>query len=148
MLTTTPSGPWDNPVLADGVYDATVVELIETDYGEYADPMLKIIFRLSLSGRHFITHLYFPRGSSQASNRRLWRFCSCVGLDRSDVHSQPDAFQGRSLRLVIENTDPEQTGQDHAYADVKLFLPPTTRQDTAQSKDDCSDPFGVFPCNL
>jgi len=148
MLTITPSGPWDNPVVANGVYDATVVELIEADYGEYADPMLKIIFRLSSCGRRFITHLYFPRGSSHASERRLWRFCSCVGLDRSDAIRQPDAFEGRSLRLVIENTDPEQTGQDHVYADVRLFLPPVAVENTSESREDCSDPFGVFPCNL
>lgn len=46
MLNLTPRGPWDNPVLDDGIYDATIVEIIETTYGPNDSPMLKLVFNL------------------------------------------------------------------------------------------------------
>ena len=61
------------------------------------------------------------------AERRLWHFCSCVGLDKRDVLNQPELFADRKLRLEIHTVAPEQSSQDHPYSDVRLFLPAESR---------------------
>ncbi len=70
MLSCTPNGPWNNPVVHDGMYHATVVEIIESTYGDEDDPMLKLIFNLTHVDVHFVTHLYFPHGNAIQAERR------------------------------------------------------------------------------
>ena len=123
MLNFTPSGPWDNPVLDDGTYDATVVEIIESSYGDEDNPMLKLVFSLLPEDFLFVTHLYFPNGTSIQAERRIWHFCRCVDLDKRDVLNQPELFADSKLRLEIHTVDPEQSGQEHPYCDVRMFLP-------------------------
>ena len=123
MLIFTPTGPWDNPALDEGTYDATVVQIIESSYGDEDFPMLKLIFHLTHLDEEYVTHLYFPNGSSIQAERRLWHFCRCVGLDKSDVLNQPELFVGRKLRLEIHTVDPEQSHQERPYSDVRSFVP-------------------------
>jgi hypothetical protein len=52
------------------MYHATVVEIIESTYGDEDDPMLKLIFNLTHVDVHFVTHLYFPHGNAIQAERR------------------------------------------------------------------------------
>ncbi len=122
MLSFAPSGPWDNPVLDERKYDATVVEVVESTYGDEEHSMLKLVFHLTDLDEKLVTHLYFPNGISIQAERRLWHFCRCVGLDKRDVLTKPELFAERKLCLDVHTVTPDQSNQDHPYSDVKVFL--------------------------
>ena len=141
----TPTGPWDNPIIHDGTYDATVVEIIESTYGDF--PMVKIVFHLTDVEVHFVTHIYFPHGNSIHAEQRLWHFCRIVRLDTHDVLHQPELVAGRKLCLRTYTVAPSESNQDHPYCDVELFLPAKTPI-TTTSAPIGADPFGVFSCDV
>ena len=142
-------GPWANAVLQQGIYDATVVEVIESNYGPEDDVLLKLIFNISPKGTRLVNHIYFPQGASIHSEQRLWHFCRCVALEKHHVISQPDAFAGRKLRLDVHTVHPGQSGQARfrSYSDVKAFLPAGTGQ-AIHKMNSSSDPFVFYPCDL
>lgn len=147
----TPIAPWDNPILREGMYDASVVEIVVSDYGQFADPMLKIIFELVSCGCLFVTHIYFPHGNSRAANQRLWYFCNATGLEKNDILQQPDTFVGKRLKLQIANTHQLHQGQEFVYADVERFLHfdfGKEQKCLVKNSANCSDPFGAFPCDV
>ncbi len=123
MIDITPLGPWQNPHLDEGVYEATVDSLAECTYGAGNDPMLKIIFCLPDKQAFFVTHLYFPNGYSIPSQQRLWHFCQAVGMDQYMVNEHPEAFKDRKLQLYVHTVHPTDANYGSPYCDVKYFLP-------------------------
>jgi len=129
MKNAIPRSPWNNPPLGEGIYDAIVKEIKQGTYGAEYHPMIRIEFELSDEEYYLVTNMYFPEGNSIHSERRLWHFCRCVGLQKDDVLDQPEAFAGRRLRLHIKSLTSVDYQPEHTYSDVEEFLPDETEED-------------------
>lgn len=75
------TGPWSNPPLEEGIYDAVIDELRHTTYGKNDDPMVQIFLRVPSEEAYLITNVYFPEGRSHGSQHRLWYLSTCVELE-------------------------------------------------------------------
>jgi len=129
MNNTVPKSPWNNPPLDEGIYDAIVKEIKQRTYGAEYHPMLRIVFELTDEEYYLVTNMYFPEGNSIHSEQRLWHFCRSVGLEKHDVVDQPEAFEGRKLRLHIKSLTSADYAPDHTYSDVEGFHPAEAEED-------------------
>jgi len=129
MNNTVPKSPWNNPPLAERIYDAIVKEVKQGTYGAEYHPMLRIVFELTDEEYYLVTNLYFPEGNSIHSEQRLWHFCRCIGLQKHDIVDQPEAFEGRKLRLHIKSLTSVDYQPEHIYSDAEEFLPAEVDED-------------------
>lgn len=114
------TGPWYNPLLDEGIYDAVIDELRHTSFGENDDPMVQILLRIPSKRTYLITNVYFPHGRSIGSQQRLWYLSTCVGLTLAELYEYPEDFAGRQLRVHLQ---PQSDGLHETYSDVTAFLP-------------------------
>ncbi len=119
MNSTLHAGPWHNPVLSKGVYDAQIRSVTQSTYGTQDYPIVQIRFWLPTAGQHLLTNLYFPASSLVKSQQRLWHFTNMVGLQPNDIVEDPTSFEGKSLRLDVRTASRKGT----TYSDVHEFLP-------------------------
>jgi hypothetical protein len=114
-----PQGPWYNPELEEGVYDAKIMYLTKGTYGAKYDPYTQIVLCLPKADQAFVTNLYFPEGKPDSKTvERLSRLCQCIGLLPQDVFDSPHAFHGAELRVQIKRC--KRDGRE--YWDVDRFL--------------------------
>ncbi len=86
MIDSTPQGPWYNPEVADGIYDASITCVKENTYGADESPYLQLVFWLAAERCFFVTNLYFPKDKpDNRSAHRLAGLCRCLGLVPQDV---------------------------------------------------------------
>ena len=136
-----PQGPWNNPPITDGIYDATIDHLRTRYYNDNKDDVyVQIVFRLTdLNDRYFVSNIYFPHGKSQRSEQRLYRLCELVGLEKQEVKEQPHLFQKKRLQLRIGRMERPDVNNGIAYYDVDLFLP-ANPENTGDEKDETKKP--------
>lgn len=132
MHKTLTAGPWHNPVLPEGTYDAEVRSVTQGTYGTHDDPVIQIRFWLLDVGQCILTNLYFPSGAMLRSAKRLWYFTSLVGLQPADIGEHPGSFADKILRLDLRTT----IRNGSSYSDVHEFLPPLP-VDAAQETSSC-----------
>ena len=113
------AGPWHNPVLPEGIYDAEIRSVTQGTYGTQHDPVIQIRFWLPKIGQCILTNLYFPSGAVLRPAKRLWHFTNMVGLHSADIGEDPASFEGRTLRLDVRTTIRNGT----SYSDIHEFLP-------------------------
>ncbi len=121
-MTTTPKHPTENMSLPDGLYEATIANIT---HGEYAGEShyLRITLWLPEQQSQFVTMLYLPHRYSNQANQRMWHFCKVVGLESHDLFDEPEAFEGRKLRISIRKYQHDNGLTLKSYSDVKAFLP-------------------------
>lgn len=121
MKSEIPQGPWYNPALDEGIYDARIVCLTKGSYGSNKDPYIQVVMFLPEANCHFTNNLYFPKGQPDAKTvQRLSRLCQILGLQPQDALDSPQFFSGCELKVkiaVFKNGDRE-------YRDVALFMHP------------------------
>lgn len=118
-----PKGPWYNPSIDEGIYEAEITSLEELEYGEDHHQMVQVTLWLPEEERSLVTNFYFPQGAASQATKRFWYFCKCVGLEPADARYEPHLFEGRKLRIEVELANPENASVDWAYPDVHRFLP-------------------------
>lgn len=131
MIHLIPNGPWQNPKINDGIYQAVIHEVLEQKSG-IGDPMLKIVLFLPEHDLYFVNQMYFPGGSSLQSQRRLWHFCQAIGVEQHALVENPDCAKDKKVRVEIETRIQGQANRGKPYADVKRFMPSdkmTTQKD-------------------
>ena len=71
-----PQGPWHNPILDEGIYDAEIRYINKGTYGKDGDTYLQFVFWLTEEEQYFVTNMYFPEGTpDNKSVLRLNRLC-------------------------------------------------------------------------
>jgi len=127
MLTSVPQGPFENPKIDDGIYTAIIRHIIEGSYGDRHDDStyFKIALELPEAKCTIVTNFYFRPGASKTP-RRLWHFCSSVGLEPNDFFVQPDSFIGLPLEVTVETVQRDGVNLGCSYVDVARFLPAPT----------------------
>ena len=133
MKNTIPNGPWQNPLIEDGLYDAKIAHVVQGVYGKEEHPYLKIVSIIPNEDVYFTTNLYFKAGGSIQSDRRLWHFCECIGLKKDDVLNDPGCCSGRRLCLRVKRIQKKDANYGNPYSDVERFLPPRPAGGAAQS---------------
>jgi hypothetical protein len=133
MKNSIPNGPWQNPLLEAGLYDAKIAHVSPGVYGKAEHPYLKIVCVLSKADWYFTTNLYFKAGGTVKSDRRLWHFCECIGLKKADVLKEPACCDGKRLCLRVKRIQKKTANYGNPYADVERFLPPRPVGGAAQS---------------
>ena len=115
-----PKHPKENMSLLDGVYEAVVAGIV---HGEYAGDShyLRIILWLPEQQTYFVTMLYLPHKYSNQANQRMWHFCKRVGLGSHDLYDEPEAFEGRKLRVGIRRYQHDNGLTLKSYSDVESF---------------------------
>lgn len=116
-------GPWQNPELEDGIYEATVDGVEVRSYSTPKKPMIKIKLRLRPNNFPFVTHIYISDEYSIQSELRLSYFCSAVGVPIGKITTDPEAFEDRPLCIEVAQFHSPSSGQQ--YSDVKNFYPPS-----------------------
>lgn len=122
MLKLVPQHPSDNPSLPDGVYDATIKQIVHGEYGSDGH-FVRFLFWLPDQGKCLVTNFYFPNGQSIKTQQRLWNLCSMVGLELVDVLEEPKRFEDRRLKIKTRKVEPTDSHSSRSYSDVALFLP-------------------------
>jgi hypothetical protein len=102
MKNSIPNGPWQNPLIDDGLYDAKIAHVVKGVYGKAEHPYLKIVCILPTEDVYFTTNLYFKAGGTIKSDRRLWHFCECIGVKKADVLNDPGCCNGKWLCLRVK----------------------------------------------
>jgi hypothetical protein len=102
MKNSIPNGPWQNPLIDDGLYDAKIAHVVKGVYGKAEHPYLKIVCILPTEDVYFTTNLYFKAGGTIKSDRRLWHFCECIGVKKADVLNDPGCCNGKRLCLRVK----------------------------------------------
>ncbi len=119
-----PQGPWSNPVLPEGLYDAEITSVGEGTYGEDKEMYLQFMFWLPKPEVYFVTNLYFPKGRDSKSVQRLGSLCRCLNLVPQDAIDSPRSFQGLEMRITVREMKATSRTGGKPYCDVDLFLPP------------------------
>jgi hypothetical protein len=119
MNNTLHAGPWHNPVLPEGIYDAEIRSVTQATYGSHHYPVVQIRLWLPQCGQCILTNLFFPSGASVKSQQRLWYFTNMVGLQPNDIVEDRKSFEGKLLRVELRTACPHGT----SYSDVHRFLP-------------------------
>ena len=129
MINIAPIGPWRNPSLEEGCYDAVIEEITELTDGKEGQKRIRLVFTLPSREVYFVTNLYFRPGESHRAEQRLWFFCRCVGLTKDDFLHQQELFIGRKLMLAIRAIHPDEANYGEPYSDVWLFHPPPPEEE-------------------
>ena len=119
-----PQGPWYNPELAEGVYDATITEVTEGTYGKDRNTYNQFVFWLPNEQVHVVTNFYLP--ATKQNNKtglRLMRLCQVVSRIVEDVWTSPHSFKGDELRITVKRMRGKHGSQDQSFCDVDRFLP-------------------------
>jgi hypothetical protein len=124
MKNTIPNGPWQNPLIDNGLYDAKIAHVVKGVYGKAEHPYLKIVCILPTEDVYFTTNLYFKAGGTIKSDRRLWHFCECIGVKKADVLNDPGCCNGKRLCLRVKRIQKKNANYGNPYSDVERFLPP------------------------
>ena len=121
-MSNTPKHPSENMSLPDGLYEATITNVSD---GEYAGEShyLRITLWLPEQQTYFATILYLPHKYSNQASQRIWHFCKAVGLESHDLFDEPEAFEGRKLRVGIRRYQHDNGLTLKSYSDVEAFLP-------------------------
>ena len=137
MKNTIPQGPYNNPKVEDGIYEAIIDHITIAYYnkGKY----IQIVLRLPIEDLYVVTNVYFPDGkSSTRTEQRLWHFCSFVGLTKQDVLDHPDLFKEKKLRVQILRMQQKTVNSGNPYYDVKRFLETKVKEEPAPTPDAAS----------
>ena len=119
-----PQGPWYNPNLEEGAYDAVIKNVHEGVYGMPRDKYLQVVLWLPDEEAHFVSNFYLS--SNKPDNRsvyRLYRLCKCVGRVPQDALDDPALFEGEELQVTVKTMKGVRGNSGRAYCDVGLFLP-------------------------
>ncbi len=119
-----PQGPWYNPELEEGAYDAVIKNVHEGVYGKNRDKYIQVVLWLPDEEAHFVTNLYFPENKADnRSVKRLYQLCKCVGQVPQDALDNPKWFKGEELQVTVKKMKGVRGNCGRAYCDVDLFLP-------------------------
>ncbi len=119
-----PQGPWYNPKLEEGAYDAVIKNVHESVYSIQRDKYIQVVLWLSDEEAHFVSNFYLP--SNKPDNRsihRLYRLCKCVGRVPQDALDDPALFEGEELQVTVKQMKGVRGNGGRLYCDVDLFLP-------------------------
>jgi hypothetical protein len=133
MKNSIPNGPWQNPLIDDGLYDAKIAHVVKGVYGKAEHPYLKIVCILPTEDVYFTTNLYFKAGGTIKSDRRLWHFCECIGVKKADVLNDPGCCNDKRLCLRVKRIQKKNANYGNPYSDVERFLPPLPASEETQS---------------
>jgi hypothetical protein len=112
MDLTVPQGPWLNPSIAEGEYDARIVEIKQGRYGPQHDLYLQVVLWLCHTGQYLVSNFYFPRGKPDGRTiQRLSRLCQIVGRVPQDALDAPYQFKGAELKVRVRKF----RNDDHEY---------------------------------
>lgn len=115
-----PQGPWNNPTIPAGIYDAEIRYLADGKYHGKKDRYIQVVMWLPQVQDYFVSNLYFPHDQPDAKTvQRLARLCQCVGLLPQDAVDNPQYFRGQELKVQIGVFTAK---NGHEYRDVELFL--------------------------
>lgn len=128
MVENIPEGPWGNPKLEEGRYEALVENIRHVEFGEANGAMLELTFRLGTGALRFMSRLYLPATFPDKCQHRLWYLCQSLRLEGYELMENPDVAVGRRLVLDVTTVHPTKANQGQAYSDVKRFLPPATNE--------------------
>lgn len=118
---TVPQGPYYNPDLEEGIYDAKIVDLVQGEYGKDKDMYLQVILRVKEPECYVVSNLYFPKGKPDSKTvQRLSRLSQICGLVPQDALDSPRDFKGAELKVQIKRF--KNDGRE--YSDVSRFLHP------------------------
>ena len=128
-----PASPWLNPVIEDGIYNATIEDITESTYGPGDKPFVRLLLWLDEPAIHLATNFYQPRETR--SQYRLHYLCRCVDCDFQDVFDAPHLLKGGKLRVEVCVARPHD-GDGSLYSDVQLFIPPEGHLDVNEDNID------------
>jgi hypothetical protein len=122
-------GPWGNPHIEEGLYEAAIQSICHTQNREGEGSMLHLTFQLEPTGLAFSSRLYLPKEFSSGCQRRMWYLCQAIGLEGCELMEDPDLAVGRRLVLDVTTIHPTTANHGQPYRDVKRFLPFAVKQD-------------------
>ena len=130
-----PQGPWYNPKLEEGAYDAVIKSVHESVYGKNRDRYIQVVLWLPDEEAHFVTNLYLPENKpDNRSVKRLYQLCKCVGQMPQDALDNPQWFEGEDLQVTVKQMKGVRGNRGQAYCDVDLFLPAGSVELTSSDK--------------
>lgn len=120
-----PKNPFLNPPIPDGDHRATLDEIVFTTYGEYDEPMLRILFDIPSLGVPFVEHLHFPRNGTGRSRQRLWWLFRAVGVELWDAEEQAREVEGKQLLIEVRRVESDDgKGSHHEIASFNPLYRP------------------------
>ena len=117
-----PRGPWYNPYVSDGAYEANVEETTYTVYGDSAGHVLQVVFWIPSRELSFTTNIYLPKEHTRAAHMRLWHLFRSADVDLCDPEHDATFLEGKSLRLIITQNNSKASSVNWSYSDVAAFL--------------------------
>ena len=124
MKSAYPNSPWDNPLVADGVYLAVIKEVTCRPYRLKTGRYIRMVFWLPHVEQHVVTNFYFPAEGDQRSVKRLGRLCQHLGLAPQDVFDGPGNLIDREVAVKIKTFKGVGLNEGTTYPDIELFLSP------------------------
>jgi hypothetical protein len=138
MKNSIPQGPYNNPKVDDGIYEAIIDR---TSVGAYnKGKYIQIIMRLPAEDLYFATNVYFPNEHASRSKQRLWHLCSLLGLEVNDVLTQPGLLRDKRLRVQVLRMQRKTVNGGNPYYDVERFLETKVKEQPAPTPDAAPTP--------
>ena len=122
-VSTVPQGPWYNPALEEGSYNATITEITEGKYGKPKNAYLQCVFWLPDEKVHVVTNFYLSSASDTKTGLRINRLCQAVGRLPDELRDSPRSFVGDRLQITIKRMVGKHGSETQEFYDVDLFLP-------------------------
>lgn len=123
-FTYAPQGPWWNPHLPEGVYDARIDMVNEKFCCEGRKTYIQVAFWLPKEEVCVVTNFYFSEDRPEEKTlKRLAMLCRCVGMVPQEIRENPRAFRGLELQISIKRIQNDEVNEGFEYCDVELFLP-------------------------
>jgi hypothetical protein len=117
-----PRGPWYNPYLSDGAYEATIETTTYTTYGDDGGHVLQVVFWLPSRESSFTTNIYLPSEYSRAANLRLWHLFRSADVELEDPEHDAYFLEGKTVRVIVTQYESKNSAGNGSYSDVAVFL--------------------------
>jgi len=118
-------GPWDNPVIPAGSYDAVIRQIDSGAYGKDDGIYFRIELWVVQRGCWLVTNIYARKGALTSAERRIWHLCQACNEPHGEFHRRLKVFRGKHLRVTVVTVPASRSKLSRAYSDVDRFLKPT-----------------------
>jgi hypothetical protein len=117
-----PRGPWHNPYVSDGAYEATIETTTYTTYGDDGGHVLQVVFWLPSRESSFTTNIYLPSEYSRAANLRLWHLFRSADVELEDPEHDAYFLEGKTVRVIVTQYESKNSAGNGSYSDVAAFM--------------------------
>jgi hypothetical protein len=113
-------GPWTNPYMSDGAYEATIEQVIYTTYD--GGHVLHVVFWIPSRDAYFRTNVYLPEEPTRGARMRVWHLFRSAEVELYDVADDARFLEGKTLRLIIAQYETKNSPTPGSYSDVAAFV--------------------------